>query len=338
MRWSSTAILLRWPSISRLWDGALHRYLNSNLLRSVSISTLKQTERDSDFQTPRLVGENGLVKDEAWNLEYSIGAVSVDLSGANDTTQSRSGTKQIGCTTPHLPRFDLNVEGSVRHMLADMLDARPTASRGGSGDTPTSPSAQPARLCQPRRLPTFSNSIDTKEKPFACFCGRSFPRSDLLTRHKQYSHTITTNADLVPSREILQAAGHVGFGEVTPSGSDAHTSKPAVDIRQEESRSAYSDFDQDPLQDFGAFLDGIGLAPDWDSLDFLEFSNTPGRTDLTEQQHTVSERTIQGSDINTPSVTVQYGIAHQPISASTVAIDAHTNHPPDPIQWKLSEK
>jgi hypothetical protein len=46
-----------------------------------------------------------------------------------------------------------------------------------------------------------NSAIDTKEKPFICFCGASFTRSDLLRRHEKLVHTIPTVPEDVPTNK-----------------------------------------------------------------------------------------------------------------------------------------
>lgn len=99
---------------------------------------------------------------------------------------------------------------------------------------------------------------DTKEKPFVCFCGRGFARNDLLKRHKQKSH-ISAQPQLGEAAPTSGSAAH----------SDTRTStvrNPLGDgepVHREDGTASLS-----PIPDFVAFMDSIGLAPDWNFLDF----------------------------------------------------------------------
>ncbi|KAF3069186.1 Hydrogen peroxide stress regulator 1 [Trichoderma lentiforme] len=86
------------------------------------------------------------------------------------------------------------------------------------------------RHCRTRtqRLdPDKSTAIDTNEKPFVCFCGAAFSRTDLLRRHEKLTHL----APLEPNNNDAGESSTTTLPRPTPlqpSMRDTQTSRPSV--------------------------------------------------------------------------------------------------------------
>lgn len=127
---------------------------------------------------------------------------------------------------------------------------------------------------------------DTKEKPFACLCGRSFTRNDLLKRHRARDHdeaaaTLRDTVNPVSSRpySVLHDAS-TGAEPVAPCPSslqDTNTSHQAVVPAQNVSgpNDQETPFDAycfpDVFDEFTTFIQSAGLDPSWEDQDLHLF-------------------------------------------------------------------
>lgn len=178
---------------------------------------------------------------------------------------------------------------------------------------------------------------DTKEKPFGCFCGRSFARNDLLKRHRQRAHTnLNTSVEDANPKEQNAGAG------APNSQSQGVARQGAPGDTHEEPHAALS-----PVQSFAAFMESIGLAPDWYSLDFFDVGPTfqqsegLGTFQFDGPQLPPLEnlgRPEASLDVQPPSSS-SGGRSSAPTTAelSAVAEKAGSESALTPIDWKLTD-
>lgn len=177
--------------------------------------------------------------------------------------------------------------------------------------------------------------VDTKEKPFACFCGRSFARNDLLKRHKLRGHS---SAKRVGEDELSMEQHEdtsAGSGETAGPGSEPQdTSNEAT---RQDLTGAMS-----PGQSFPAFMEfmeSIGLAPDWDfdfdlqqsgtTLSSFEEPHLPSLADLSHPSSALQHPTLTSSATQLSIPTIG--------ELSAVADRAGSQQALTPIAWKLTE-
>ncbi|KAL6810276.1 hypothetical protein J3E69DRAFT_350117 [Trichoderma sp. SZMC 28015] len=106
----------------------------------------------------------------------------------------------------------------------------------------------------------------TNEKPFVCFCGAAFSRTDLLRRHEKLTH-------LPPLERNNNDAGESSTTTLPrptplqPSMTDTQISRRSVVPSNDTTRApevAYGDFTFiDPLGDLEEFVEGIELPPEF---------------------------------------------------------------------------
>ncbi|KAL7912439.1 fungal-specific transcription factor domain-containing protein [Trichoderma velutinum] len=106
----------------------------------------------------------------------------------------------------------------------------------------------------------------TKEKPFVCFCGAAFTRTDLLRRHEKLTHLVPlelnsihageSSTTTLPETDHLQNSMRdmqIARSSVVPSTDAAGASEVA-----------YDDFTFiDPMNSFEAFVQGMELPPEF---------------------------------------------------------------------------
>jgi hypothetical protein len=133
--------------------------------------------------------------------------------------------------------------------------------------------------------------IDTKEKPFACFCGAAFTRQDLLRRHERLAHAgHAAPSGLAPSTSAtfefprpspLQNSARetqiLGLPRDTNDDAPgmAQGSVPMLPYLSQDitpANSIVATYDDplllDPVDSFEAFLEDMGLPPDFISSPF----------------------------------------------------------------------
>lgn len=59
---------------------------------------------------------------------------------------------------------------------------------------------------------TLTSTIDTKERPYVCHCGRTFPRQDLLKRHERRAHREHLQRPGTPSQDVIETSHDVAMG------------------------------------------------------------------------------------------------------------------------------
>ncbi|KAF2222285.1 hypothetical protein BDZ85DRAFT_263380 [Elsinoe ampelina] len=146
--------------------------------------------------------------------------------------------------------------------------------------------------------------VHTGEKPYKCFCGETFARRDLLTRHgKIAKHDVdggqmeavahilagqlqTTNsqhnqhANVQPLHDTVmptprQSLPQDDMPQVDPSA-------PSLQDMPMEQYEPYYDDSIDTFRDFVAFIDGVGMSASWTPE--FDFDCTGNTNDYNEQQ------------------------------------------------------
>lgn len=97
-----------------------------------------------------------------------------------------------------------------------------------------------------------------------CFCGRAFARNDLLKRHKQRSH--------------MSAQTQPEGASTAPDATTRADTTMSMDEGLFGNEDSVSPGDEaillSPVPDFAAFMESIGLAPDWTSLGFSDVGSS----------------------------------------------------------------
>lgn len=176
---------------------------------------------------------------------------------------------------------------------------------------------------------------DTKEKPFACFCGRSFARNDLLKRHKLRGHS--TEKKDVEDEPLMEQDENTSTRPGVTAGHDSVPQVTSNETIREDLTGAMS-----PSQSFPAFMEfmeSIGLAPDWD-FDFdLQQSGAVFSSFEEPQLPSLADWSHPSSALQNPPFTSS--ATRQPIPTtaelSAVADRAGSQQALTPIAWKLTE-
>jgi hypothetical protein len=150
--------------------------------------------------------------------------------------------------------------------------------------------------------------LDTGEKPYACACGATFTRPDLLKRHHGLAH-----ANLLPSVQNHSRAEEPSLSSVAPAlqpsiltSMDQWTDLGPTELDAEGSHrlglepheltantQALQTYNSDAYQNFADFIDTVGQPLDWEgSFDLHPASLQIART---AQQDTIDSCT-RGDD------------------------------------------
>ncbi|KAF2164242.1 hypothetical protein M409DRAFT_56929 [Zasmidium cellare ATCC 36951] len=218
----------------------------------------------------------------------------------------------------------------------DAMTAR-NASPGWSICSGTRESVRNAKCATLAGKGSFADILfatDTKEKPFACFCGRTFARSDLLKRHKLRTHSTATAERGTEDARRMDVQGNARGKAVEAQGQDVVTQPThGQDFRED------ANVPMSPGQDFPAFVEfveSIGLGHDWDFFDLdpqsafaFDEPQLPSLDGLGDLATSSQQPTSTSSAARSSAPTT--------VELSSVADRAGSEQALTPIQWRLSQ-